>query len=910
MSVRLRPWREVVKPHQDVLENRFSQSEFAADLTAVELGRATPEYQDPARFFAISFLTEGMKRVLTLAAERLSGKGGEPVIGLQTAFGGGKSHTMLALRHLAAAPEPIPVAGIPPVADRQPARIVALVGTGLGARQRLSRDSEPALYTPWGLMAWRLAGQAGLSILQEAEAMRAPPGTERLLVLLERTGPCLILLDELVAYARVLDENDLAAFLSFIQSLTEACKIARNALVVGSLIESDEEAGNERGVKIRRQLEKIFGRLQSPWLPTQAHEQVEIVRRRLFQESDETARAERDATVAGFAEFYRRNARAFPAEAAEAGYRTAMLRAYPMHPELFRLFADVWSGLANERFQQTRGVLRLMAAVVRALWHNGDPSPLILPGSLPLADSGVRAALLEPIDPRLAVVLAQEVEGDAARPSVIEAKRRSYASAWAVTRAARAVFLATAPGLVQSVAGVTGPRLRLSCAQPGEQIDMFGDALRELAESSAYLHREDERYWFSTTPTLNQLASEIAADLEAPAAEAKLAELLAGETSGSRFARVHVAAGRDPTMVDDSRALGLVILDSRNPHAGRDAQETPATRLASEILERRGSGQRQYRNTLLFAAADEARLEDARWAVRRLIVWSMILSRSDGELRLTPMQQSEVRRRRDDLFGAARRAVRAAWSHLLVPTWPEGDDAVGSGWYKLHQAPIYNHDGQTRIAEAAFARAARDGSIVVEKLGGANLKLLLDRVIGDQPHVSVRDLTDWSARFLHMKRLHTESLLAGAIEELIGSPDCAYAWADGFDRITGAYLGLRLGRVLFPEVRGNGVLVRLEVARGQADRAKGMGGVGEPVPELLVPRTRFFGTVTVDPTRPGTQVKRITDAVVSELVRAGDTKVSMTLDIAVERDQGFSEDIVSSVTESAALLKFQESGFE
>ena len=189
------------------------------------------------------------------------------------------------------------------------------------------------------------------------------------------------------------------------------------ALLVGSLIESDAEAGGERGIQARRRLEKIFGRLQSPWLPAQAHEQYEIIRRRLFQELDADAQRERDVTVKAFADLYRFNHRAFPSEAGENSYQDIMARAYPMHPELFRLFAEVWAAGVNERFQQTRGALRLMANVVAALWHAEDAAPLIMPGSIPLSEPRVRAAVLEPLDTHYAAVLDAEVEGDGRPPA-------------------------------------------------------------------------------------------------------------------------------------------------------------------------------------------------------------------------------------------------------------------------------------------------------------------------------------------------------------------------------------------------------------------------------------------------------------------------------------------------------------
>jgi len=914
----LKPWREVAVPRPDVLEGRFGQAEFAADLTAVELGRAAPEYQDAAAFFDITFLTEGMRKVLSLAAQRLAGVGGEPVIGLQTAFGGGKTHTMLALRHLATSPAPTRLAGLAdilPDGDARawrPARCFTLVGTGLGARQRLSREPEPSLYTPWGLMAWRLAGQPGLDLMAEAESTRSAPGSERLVTLLEAASPCLILLDELVAYARVLDADGFEAFLNFIQSLTEAVKMVPGALMLGSLIESDAEAGGERGVEARRRLERIFGRVQSPWLPTHGHEQYDIVRRRLFQRLEEPALRDRDSTVQAFAELYRANREKFPSEVGEAPYRDKMARAYPIHPELFRLFAEAWVPGANEKFQQTRGVLRLMATAIPTLWRTGDSNPLIMPASLPLADTRVRGEVLAPLDPRFASILDSEVEG--------VTERRTYGGVQATTRAARAVFLATAPLSGSSVAGVTGPQLRLACAQPGDHINIFGDALREFAETAAFLHRDGERSWFSTAPTLNRLVADLAKDLNPGDVDTKLNELLTGENVGSKFPRVFVATGDDPALVDDTRALALVILDARYPHTGRAAADTKAMKAATEVLERRGSSQRQYRNALLFAAPDEERLGDARAAVRRLQAWSMIVRKAGAELELPPQQQSEARSRRDDAFNSARRAIRAAWSHLIVPYWP--DDASGgpSRGYALHAAPIRNSNGEKSIAAAAFEKAARDGAVVVEKLGAPILARLLDRVIGDQPHLTVHDLVEWSARYVHMKRLHTESLLAGAIEELIGSAGAAYAWADKFDIAVGRYIGLRIGRVLFPDVRGSGVLVRREVAERQAAAdaastlpemgAPGQPGFSEPPPPTLQPKQRFFGTVTVDPTQFEPLAAEIAQSILTELAQAGDATLTVKLDIVGERAAGFATKVVTSVTNKARTLNFEQSGFE
>ncbi len=184
----------------------------------------------------------------------------------------------------------------------------------------------------------------------------------------------------------------------------------------------------------------------------------------------------------------------------------------------------------------------------------------------------------------------------------------------------------------------------------------------------------------------------------------------------------------------------------------------------------------------------------------------------------------------------------------------------------------------------------------------------------------MRDLIEWSARYVHMKRLHTESLLAGAIEELIGSADATYAWADKFDTAIKRYGGLRIGRVLFPDVRGPGVLVRRDVAERQAAAeaaspfpetgTPGQPGFGEPPPPPLQPKQRFFGTVTVNPTRLGPIAAEIADSILTELARAGDATLIVKLDVLAEHANGFPEKVIASVTDKARTLNFEQSGFE
>lgn len=251
----LKPWREIIVPHPDVLNGTFQQSEFAADLTAVQSGRATPEYGDAKAFFERTFITEGMGRLLTQVAQRLSGKGGEPVIQLQTAFGGGKTHTLLAVFHLASRKCPIgELAGIPDlisqakVMDVPQAKIAVLDGTAHAPGQPWKHGTQ-SIRTLWGELAWQLGQEEGFALVKESDAKGTSPGKDILCALLKQYAPCVVLLDELVVYIRQFSDGQqlsggsYESNLSFVQSLTEAAKMVPNAVVLASLPESDNQAG-------------------------------------------------------------------------------------------------------------------------------------------------------------------------------------------------------------------------------------------------------------------------------------------------------------------------------------------------------------------------------------------------------------------------------------------------------------------------------------------------------------------------------------------------------------------------------------------------------------------------------------------------------------------------------------------
>ncbi len=934
---KLRPWREVCEPHPDVLESRFSDAEFAANLALVDQGEGSEEYLDPAAFFRITYATEGLKRVLTTTVARLAGTGGDPVIGLQTNFGGGKTHTMLALHHLAGAVEagyqPKELTGLGEIfaaagvetLDR--VNRAVFVGTHKGAAEAMHIEGGREIRTLWGYIAWRLGGWKAFNSIADSEKARTNPGSEKLIPILRDAAPCLILMDEVVAFARQLRGLEYDAFHAFIQSLTEAAAAVQGAVVVGSLPESGAEVGDEQGKDALKRLEKIFGRVQSAWTPASGIETFEIVRRRLFQPLDETGEKARTDTISAFRKLYRDHRADFPAEVLETTYAEQMRRAWPLHPELLRRFSGDWSVL--EKFQKTRGILKIMANVVYALWSSESNAPIIMPALLPFRDTKVRTALLEPLGDAFGPILQAEVDGEASLTAKIETQRPRFSKTRAATLAARAVFFATAPHNGAARGGMSGTELRLSCAQPGDQIAIYGEALQEIASRSAHLYRDGDSYWFSPQPTLNKLAADRAQDISDEQADLRIIELLREEQrSRAGFPRVH-AAPDNPTDIDDRRSTALIILPPSAPYeAGAESKGAIA---ASETIERRGSGQRRFRNALLFIAADAANVVAARDNARRERAWHSIVNDRDLNQNLTLAQAEDAKSRADRSLEALRQSIRGAWVQVLHPTPPDSGDSQGGSGYVIRSTRIVNRGGAKSIPQAVWDKVSNDGTVTGE-MGPKNFLQSLEPIWPEgRHHLAISEIRDWFASYVYLPRLRDEATLDGAIQRLVSDLASRYAFASGFDDEKGEYSGV-IDNIGVLHNIGEGLLVRREAI--QREEREGGESTGTSPPGLVNPYPpgggenptqpptppkpqpgpkRFFATIPIEAERAGLDVARIMDGLLVELTRTKGSSLRLILEIeGTVANDGYPQDVVETVKANARDLKLDDGsyGFE
>ena len=691
----------------------------------------------------------------------------------------------------------------------------------------------------------------------------------------------------------------------------------------------DVEVGGERGRAALDRLRNAVGRVEASWRPASAEEGFEIVRRRLFEPLvDQAQFIGRDTVANAFYDLYRTQHQEFPPECRDSEYEKRLRAAYPIHPEVFdRLYTD-WSTLV--KFQRTRGVLRLMAAVIHSLWEKGDRNPLILPCSIPIDDPRVQFELTRYLSDNWVPVIEKDVDGPNALPLRIDGEVPNLGKFSACRRVARTIYLGSAPTSRAANRGLEDRQVKLGCVMPGETSAIFGDALRRLSGAATFLYQDGSRYWYSTQPTVTKLAEDRAEQLKADpdAVVQELDKRLRRDLAKpGDFSRVHALPMTGQDVPDDYDAR-LLVLRIEYPHA--KGGESQAIVAAKTILESRGSTPRLYRNTLAFLAVDKTRLQDLDEALRRYLAWESIVDEAE-ELDLSPHQVKQAEAQKAGADSAVTARIPEAYQWLIVPTQAKPTDPVEWQSYRL--------SGQEPLAVRA-SKKLRNDELLVTGMAASRLRHELDQVpLWRGDHVAIKQLIEDFARYTYLPRLREPSVLTEAIRgglQLLTWRQDSFAYAESYDEAAGRYRGLRCGQMV--NVSPNemtGVLVKPEPALKQHEAEKaaaadgaagavtidgGQGGTttdagtaGGAATVTTVPAklSRFHGSVALDAARAGRDASRIADEVISHLVGLINSNVKVTLEIEAEIPAGAPDTVVRTVTENSRTLKFSPgSGFE
>ncbi len=635
----IKPWYKVVTPREDLREDRpLDASEFAVHLDQVRDRRAPEVYQNPARFFERTYLTRSLSGLASEVLRRLSGVKTETsaVFNMTTQFGGGKTHSLLLLYHLAsngmAANEwqgvrrLTELAGIKSVPK---ARVAVFVGTEFDPISgRGGDDGTPLRKTPWGELAYQLGGAEALAHLREHEEQGIAPGGDVIRRFLPPGEPVLIVMDELMNFVSRCRKSGLAAQLyNFLHNLSEEMRGRDNAVLAVSIPASELEMTAEDFSDYDR-LKKLLDRVGKAVMMSADSETSEIIRRRLF-EWDETQLSpdgrvllNRDAhaTCNEFGDWVRDHKHQVPDWFPSDASREAFAATYPFHPTVLSVFERNWQALP--RFQQTRGVLRLLALWVAKAYQAGfkgaHRDALIGLGTAPLDDSQFRAALFEQLgEHRLEAAVGTDIAGKKDSHAIrLDNDASDEIKKWRIHRkAATAIFFESNGGMSKSEASV--PEVRLDVAEPEMDIGNIETALETLADSCYYLTVDRNRYHFSFKENLNKRYADRRANIKADG----IAERVRSEVQkvfGGPAQVERVFFPERSNQVPDRPVLTLVVLGPE-----RTLEDEKSTRAFIDGLVREaGSTGRTFKSGLLFAAAQTtSQLNDD---AKRLLAWEEI----------------------------------------------------------------------------------------------------------------------------------------------------------------------------------------------------------------------------------------------------------------------------------------------
>lgn len=681
MQTKLKPWYKVVTPREDLREGKpLDASEFAVHLDDVRNGSAPPDYQKPDRFFARTYLTKNLSTLASQVIRRLSGERTETsaVFNLATQFGGGKTHALTLLFHLARQGAPSGKwAGVSQllataaVRDVPKAATAVFVGTEFDSiKGRGGDDGTPVRRTPWAEIAWQLGLAGGKKEAEETHALVAKhdtaPGGEVIRKLFPKDRPSLILMDELMNYVSRNRKSGLGAQLyNFLQNLSEVARGLDNVVLAVSIPASEMEMTAEDQSDYER-FKKMLDRLGKAIVMSAEAETSEIIRRRLFEWDERAITGEgkvmlpKDAleTCNEYGDWVVDNRQQLPNWFPLDTAREAFTATYPFHPAAISVFERKWQELP--RFQQTRGVLRMLALWVanayQAGFKTGQKDAVIGLGSAPLDDSLFRSAVFEQLgETKLEGAVATDIAGKKESHAVrLDAEAQdTIKNARLHRKVATAIFFESNGG--QAKGEATQPEIRLAVAEPGLDIGNVETALESLTEACYYLAVERNRYRFSLRENLNKRFADRRATIQPATVDEHVREEIQKVFSaGAGVERIYFP--EKTGQVPDRPAVTLVVLSPDD-----SLQDDSATvKFVETITREYGSQGRTFKSALVFCVPDAA--DALRDEARKVLAWEDI----DEEAPDLKLDETQIRHLSESLKKARRDLKEAIWRTYKV----------------------------------------------------------------------------------------------------------------------------------------------------------------------------------------------------------------------------------------------------
>ena len=790
-DVPIRPWVELVTLHPDVLSEHFSEDIFALDLGPLADGnpQVPVVYREAEHFVRSSYITNGLRSLLTDVLSRLAGGAGNRVLKLITPFGGGKSHTLAALFHAARNRKAFD--GVPEGANLpRPAEVRTAVFDGQffdATNGKTIPGQDFRARTMWGWIAWSLAGQDGYDHVRRQDESRVAPGADEILPLLgDRAN--LILLDEVLNYLisaggiKVHQTTLRDETLTFLQRLTVAVANAPKTALVFSLQSSKRESLEY--VNLLQTIDHLAARKDQRREPVEGNEVLAVIQRRLLSKLPDATLATPTATA--YQEIVTQMRRAYARSTAEQqqaeeegiALRDRVRAAYPFHPALIDLMRERWAAIPD--FQRTRGALRFLASCLRASHREGKSRAVLGPGDVPIYDAEVRLAFFKEVGQQadFQAVLEHDLIGANARARRIDDRRAKEFPAEVgkrpAMRLATAILMYSFGGLRREGGqenellppGVTEAELLSVCVGPDLDSTTAQACLKELKEQCLYLHYDGVRYCFKRDPNVTLLVEQEADGVarDERRVRERIKEMLEARLAGYRTAIIWPEKSGDISDKDPSFLVAYLPLEfAGKPKAQQETE-------AKELLEKHGDRPRSYRNGLGLAIPSGDQVEPLRRAVRYLIAVEQVKLKPK-QYNLTDSQKDQLKEREATERGYAESAFLKLYLEVWFPKVEDGSVAierVAVGGRPLQTT--LNEKKEARIHERVLELIMTVQQRVFPTLVPTKIVELFRLGEGTPPTLGIRtaEVVDGFYSFLGFTRLATKEVIRTAVGRAFG----------------------------------------------------------------------------------------------------------------------------------------------
>ncbi|MCX6246558.1 MAG: DUF499 domain-containing protein [Bacteroidetes bacterium] len=700
----------IAVPHDDISKGRFTMDVYAANLWEVfnQTKSCPVEYKDSKEFFNKTYLTVEMHNLLAAVEQRMQGKGTDPVIQLQTPFGGGKTHTLIALYHKA---------------TEWKANTVVIVGEDINTGSDISKFD-----TLWGLLEKQLTGK-----IKDFNGP-IPPGGEQLKRLLEEYSPILILLDELIPYLNKADAVDAgnkktlcSLTLTFLQSLTNVISSVPNACLVFTTTPSNPYDRTERGLRLVKDLQTITGRKDTAKSPVQDDEVSHIIRARLFKKID---KKEADKVINEFIDYIEKSS-LLPPDIPPTEYRKKFQASYPFLPEVIDVLYQRWGSFSE--FQRTRGVLRLLALVVHSAKEKGIPYISLADFDLSIQD--LRRELIKFTGAQFESIIVKDITSPESGANKLNRKvPESCRSLKLGSRTASAIFMYSFTGGIER--GITLNEAKRVATTMDNLASVISDVLEESKNCMFYLKHTGTQYLFTTEPTLYSIVN-VKMDNIKPAPVEELQRKIFNENINNNRLRdyYHPKVNND---VPDTTEFKLVVFPERDDNN------------INELIEKKGSSPRVNRNTIfpmIPVDSEKSRFENI---LKKYLAYEEISK--DSTFNLSTQQLSEVLQELKKMKGNLKDDLRNLYRIVLIP------DKSG---FKEMDLGIPTYGDTTKLDDEIFSRLKSDGDIL-QRIVPVVIK---EKYLKDKKFVHIDPIYTASLTTRGETRFETKDVLLSCIHE-------------------------------------------------------------------------------------------------------------------------------------------------